>query len=198
MYNILNRNKEIPTGQVTWNKLYNITNNDWKNIYLFPFNITNYPAMQWFQISINHNILVTNKLLYQTRIKNDSLCTFCLSNNETIIHLLWKCDKTHKFIREIARWLGTCNIQCNITEEYFIFGLQREHTFSKIFNFILLYAKYYIYLARCKKQSLTLSVFQKKLKFMYKVHKDIAYSHKKEDEFQKDWSRYQTLINRIT
>ena len=155
MYNILNRNKEIPTGQVTWNKLYNITNNNWKNIYLFPFNITKYPAMQWFQISINHNILVTNKLLYQMRIKNDSLCTFCQSNNETIIHLLWKCDKTHKFIREIARWLGTCNIQCNITEEYFIFGLQREHTFSKIFNFILLYAKYYIYLARCKKQSLT-------------------------------------------
>ena len=77
MYNILNRNKEIPTGQVTWNKLYNITNNDWKNIYLFPFNITKYPAMQWFQISINHNILVTNKLLYQMRIKNDSLCTFC-------------------------------------------------------------------------------------------------------------------------
>ena len=192
MYNILNKNKEIPTGQVTWNKLYNITNNDWKNIYLFPFNTTKYPAMQWFQISINHNILVTNKLLYQMRIKNDSICTFCQSNNETIIHLLWKCDKTQKFIREIARWLGTCNIQCNITEEYFIFGLQREHTFSKIFNFILLYAKYYIYLVRCKKQSLTLSVFQKKLKFMYKVHKDIAYSHKKEDEFQKDWSRYQT------
>ena len=197
-YNILNRNKEIPTGQVTWNKLYTITNNDWKNIYLFPFNITKYPAMQWFQISINHNILVTNKLLYQMRIKNDSLCTFCQSNNETIIHLLLKCDKTQKFTREIARWLGTCNIQCNITEEYFIFGLQREHTFSKIFNFILLYAKYYICLARCKKQSLTLSVFQKKLKFMYKVHKEIAYSHKKEDEFQKDWSRYQTLINRIT
>ena len=69
MYNILNRNKEIPTGKATWNKLYNITNNDWKNIYLFPFNITKYPAMQWFQISINHNILVTNKLLYQMRIK---------------------------------------------------------------------------------------------------------------------------------
>ena len=67
-----------------------------------------------------------------------------------------------------------------------------------MFNFNLLYAKYYIYLARCKKQSLTLSVFQKKLKFMYKVHMDIAYSHKKEDEFQMDWSQYQTLTNEIT
>ena len=131
--------------------------------------------MQWFQISINHNILVTNKLLCEMKIKNDSLYTFCQSNNKTIIHLLWKCDKTQKFIREIARWLGTCNIQCNIAE----FGLQREQTLSKIFNFILLYANYYIYLARCKKQSLTLSVFQKKLKFIYKVHKYIAYSHKK-------------------
>ena len=151
--------------------------------------------MQWFQISIKHNILVTNKLLHQTKIKNDSLCTFCKSNNGTIIHLLWKCNKTLKFIRDTAKWLGTCNIQCNITEEYFIFGLQREQVFNKILNFILLYAIYiYIYI----KQSLILSVFQKKLKFMYTVHLDITYSHKKEDEFQKDWSQYQTLSNGIT
>ena len=34
MYNILDKYKEISTGQVTWNKLYNITKNEMKYIYI--------------------------------------------------------------------------------------------------------------------------------------------------------------------
>ena len=85
----------------------------------------------------------------------------------------------------------------NISEKYFLFGLQEEHKFTKVLNFILLYAKYYIYLARCKKQTLTLNVFQKKLKVMYKVHKGIAFTHEEDDIFQKDWSPFISLINDI-
>ena len=38
------------------------------------------------------------------------------------------------------------NIQCEITEEYFIFGLDRKNIIPKPLNIILLYAKYYIYI----------------------------------------------------
>ena len=44
MYNILNQNKDVPTGKITWNKVHNITDEDWDHINLFPFNITKYPA----------------------------------------------------------------------------------------------------------------------------------------------------------
>ena len=197
MYNILNKTYDIPTEQATWNKIYNIANDEWKRIYIFPFNITRYPALQWFQISINHNILVTNKLLYQMKINNDALCTFCQTSKESIIHLFWKCNKIQQFIRSVVAWLNAFNIQCDISEKYFLFGLQEEHKFTKVLNFILLYAKYYIYLARCKKQTLTLNVFQKKLKVMYKVHKEIAFTHEEDDIFQKDWSPFISLINDI-
>ena len=89
MYNILNQNKDVPTGKITWNKVYNITDEDWDHINLFPFNITKYPALLWFQVTINHNILVTNKVLYQMKMRTDALCTLCQANNETITHLLW-------------------------------------------------------------------------------------------------------------
>ena len=45
MYNILNQNKDVPTGKITWNKVYNITDEDWDHINLFPFNITKYLAL---------------------------------------------------------------------------------------------------------------------------------------------------------
>ena len=33
-------NKDVPTGKIAWNKVYNITDEDWDHINLFPFNIT--------------------------------------------------------------------------------------------------------------------------------------------------------------
>ena len=37
MYDILNQNKDIPTGQLSWNKLYAFTQEDWVQIYKYPF-----------------------------------------------------------------------------------------------------------------------------------------------------------------
>ena len=93
MYNILNKNDEKPTGQKTWNKKFHFKDQEWKKIYIYPFNIIKYPAIQWFQTSINHNILVTNHLLVKMKLTNDSYCYFCHSQDETITHLFWTCEK---------------------------------------------------------------------------------------------------------
>ena len=42
----LTQNKDIPTGQLTWNKLYAFTQEDWVQIYKYPF--TKYLALLWF------------------------------------------------------------------------------------------------------------------------------------------------------
>ena len=68
---------------------------------------------------------------------------------------------TQNFIRELTDWLQCFNIQCSLSEDYFIFGLQKERMASKTFNFIFLYAKYFIYCAHCNKQTLLLSTFKK-------------------------------------
>lgn len=197
MYHILNQNNEVPTGQITWNKTYGFTHEDWTQIYMYPFNITKYPALLWFQVSVNHNILVTNKLLNQMKIRNDSLCTFCKLNNETITHLLWNCELTQRFIKELLDWMKSYGIKYIISEEFFIFGKQTEQMFPTAIKFILLYAKYFIYISRCKQQPLMLSIFKKQLKFMFKVHLYIASNQENFTRFQKEWSQYQILINDI-
>ena len=50
MYNILNKNNEIPTGKHTWNKLYKFQEEEWKQIYIYPLKVTNYSVIRWFQI----------------------------------------------------------------------------------------------------------------------------------------------------
>ena len=88
MYDILNINEDKPTAQQIWNNLYNIQEKDWKKIYMYPMKITEYCTLQWFQICINYNILITKKRLQYMGIKDDALCTFCKTNVETTVHLL--------------------------------------------------------------------------------------------------------------
>lgn len=197
IYDILNKNKEIPTGKISWNKIYNFSQKDWNQIYIFPFTITKYPALLWFQISINHNILVTNKLLYQMKLRNSPLCTFCGLNNETICHLLWQCECTKQFIKELLEWLQSYNINCIVTENFFLFGKQGEHLYPTAVKFIIFYAKYYIYISRCTQRYLFLYSFKKKLKFMHKVHFHIASKNNMLDAFHKEWSQYQILMTDI-
>ena len=99
---------------------------------------------------------------------------------------------TQNFIKSVVAWLSTNDIDCHISEKYSILGWQEEQNYSKVLNFIILYmyAKYYIYLTRCKEQSLSLLVFKYKLKFMFKVHKQIAYTEEKHETCLKEWRQY--------
>ena len=48
MYKVLNENNEPPSGKISWNKKYNLDDNEWKKIYIEPFIITKDSTVQWF------------------------------------------------------------------------------------------------------------------------------------------------------
>ena len=168
-----------------------------EKIYFYPFCTIKYPAIQWFQISINHNILVTNNLLVKMKLKNDSNCCYCHSQDETIIHLLWTCDKIQLFLSDLLQWLRYYDIHCEITKELFIFGLDRKNVISKPLNIILLYAKYYIYITRCNQHILRLDIFKKKFLLLHKALKQISLSNNQLTEFYEDWNLYDSLLSNI-
>ena len=195
MYNELNKNYDEPTSKRRWNEKFNFTDQEWKKIYNYPFNIIKYPAIQWFQTSINHNILVTNNLLFKMKIKKDSSCYYCHSQKETITHLFWTCERIQAFLKELVQWLNNNDIHCDFVEEFFIFGLDRLNIITKPLNIIILYAKYFIYTTRCNERQLVLEVYKKKLYQLFKILKDIALINNELTEFNKDWEPYERLLN---
>ena len=139
---------------------------------------------------------MTNSLLYKMKLKNDPFCYYCHQHEETITHLFWQCDKIQQFLKELIQWLKSNNIKCDISEEYFILGLMKNNI-SEILRFILLYAKYDIYITRCNQQILLLNVYKRKLLLMFKIHMEISISNNKLAEFLDDWRSYQELIDSI-
>ena len=121
MYSELNKNYDEPTSKRRWNEKFNFTDQEWKKIYNYPFSIIKYPAIRWFQTSINHNILVTNNLLFKMKIKSDPSCYYCHSQKETIIHLFLTCERIQAFLKELLQWLYNNDIQCDFVEDFFYF-----------------------------------------------------------------------------
>ena len=95
MYNLLNKTNVEPTGKHKWNRIFFLQDLEWKNIYRLPFYCTQNSKLQWFQYRINHHIVVTNKFLFKIGKSDSQMCTFCDISEESILHLLWECSKTH-------------------------------------------------------------------------------------------------------
>ena len=87
-------------------------------------------------------------------------------------------------LKNLKNWPKPQNIECDINEESFILGINKNKAFPEILSFILLYAKYYIYTTRCKKQNL--------------LHLEISISNDKLNKFMEKWNPYQNLINSIS
>ena len=98
-------------------------------VYMYPMKITKYCTLQWFQICINHNILITNKRLEYMGVKNDPLCTFCKTRVETTVRLLWDCSITKKI-----SWLRSFHIHIELSEKLFLFGLEKEKKYQMPVN----------------------------------------------------------------
>ena len=118
MCKILNDNTDTAAGKLTWNKTFNFSEIDWKNIYSWSFKITSNTSLQWFQTCINHNILPTNKFLHKIKIIDNLLCSFCSKEFEIIRHLLWECEYTQKLCYDFKTWRSENNIFLKTANKY--------------------------------------------------------------------------------
>lgn len=193
IYNILNQNKDTPSGKTKWNQLYHIEEESWEYIFQAPFQITKCTKLRWFQTSINHRILVTNKFLHQIHIIDNSNCTFCGNCEETISHLFWSCSKTQLFLQDLAKRFKEMNIQLNLNEINFILGLYPKTT-SETIQFLMLIAKYYINMCRCTQKPLNFIGYKINVQSLYQSHKEIALNNNDIQNFLKAWNPFQQLI----
>lgn len=193
IYNVLNKNKELPTGKIKWNRIYDLDDESWESIYQAPFQITKCSKLRWFQTSINHNILTTNKFLKTINLIDSPDCTLCGQFEETITHLFWHCSKTRIFLKELETKFQTNNIQLDLREKTFILGLYQTDT-SKVLQFLLLIAKYYIYLCRCKNKPLNFKLYKLNVQSLYKTHKEMAVINNDLEKFLLAWSLFEQIL----
>jgi hypothetical protein len=71
--------------------MFELTENDIKQIDKLPFKATQNCKCQRLQYRIMHFRLTTNTFLYKIKIKQDPLCSFCKKKWKYDIVGMWKC-----------------------------------------------------------------------------------------------------------
>ena len=168
VYNVLINNNENPTCQAKWNNLFQ--NVDWKKIYGLVFRITRDTYIQWFQTRIIHRILATNSLLFKMKIVNDILCTFCLSEEETLVHLFWNCNVVQTLLNCVKNVISTGNEPFTLDCQTFMLGSTCENCDK--YNILYYEIKKYIYLCKRKKINPSFVGLKGSLKLSWNIYKN--------------------------
>ena len=82
-----------PAAQTHFKKNFQNLELGWKNIYNLPRRVMINTNLDIFRYKLILNILCPNKLLYKFEQKVSPLCSFCMEESESRIHLFHSCNK---------------------------------------------------------------------------------------------------------
>ena len=147
----------------------------------------------WFQLRLLHRLLPTNYLLAKMQIKDNNKCTFCKTETETLRHLFWDCRCIQVFWRDFQNYLISKNIVLpgDWNEQTILFGSQKS---DRIFNLLLLKAKYFIFDRKLEDSNPEFNSFINVMKLYYHIEKYNAVKNGNMLRFNKDWNTYKTLF----
>ena len=121
-------------------------------------------------------IIATNEKLFKYKLKISNICDFCNSYIETSKHLFWECGHSQHFWNELSTFLKSKNIEINFSYELISFGFIKHNKTpnAKVKNYILLCAKYFIFLTKCHEKIPMFKRFKNYLYNQIDIEKHIA------------------------
>ena len=162
---------KIPISQDKWSEKLTERINDWKSIYLSPIRSCISTKLRYFQYRIIHRILGVNDYTFRMGLVNSNVCSMCLRSVESILHLFWDCPVIQNFILELKTSILD-NTQ--IDRISFLFG---NKEWDKYFNYVILYAKYFIFTAKLNNHKPSIAVFKNKLEQAYRIEQYVSAKH---------------------
>ena len=147
---------------------------EWDKIYLNTYSSSIDIKLRNFQYKYLFRIIPTNKRLFTQNIANSNLCDFCSTDIETIQHLFWECNQVQIFWNSFHNFVNSTHIRMNLNFRTVSFGFFEETDDINIKNFIIFYAKYFLFLNKCHKTIPRCELFKLYLKKRIETEKEIA------------------------
>lgn len=183
----------VPTAVARWNDLFERLN--WEDIFSRSFKF-NDVKLKWFQVRVIHRLIPTRKFLYDRKIVDDPLCSFCDQEIQTIQHLFWSCDRLKDFWNEFEGLIELCYHShiFHFTEELVLFGCKDNVVTDDVFDFLLVLAKYYIYICYRNNRIPNMVAFLAIVRSRYVDMELLARINGTYHDFTVNWSLYQPLL----
>ena len=190
-----------PTSVLKWKTLhedFDMSEEEWTDVFLRPYICLRETKLQSFQYKIIHRIINCNKKLFDMRIKNSPLCTYC-DQTDDIGHFFFLCKDVYEFWREICTWWNTLDYDGVDFPAYpnvktIIFGSQDVTEGVAVLNFCIMHIKYYIYRQRLFHDNVfRLHEIQNVIVAKLEIEKNICQKENRNHKFDKFEILYENL-----
>ena len=120
---------------------------EWHSLLSSNYLLTNETKLQTFIFKLFHRIIPTEEFLYKVGISNTDICRLCEEQIETLIHYMCTCPVVEQFWQDVRHWIETRmgNI-IPLDLRILVFGNMEKSGE----NYVLLLARYYLYLCKHK------------------------------------------------
>ena len=138
------------------------------------FKCTKSTKLRDFQFRLLHNIVITNCQLFKWKKRDDDLCTFCKKDNESIIHLLLRCEVSKAiwtYVEHKLYLLSKTHIE--FTESEKLLGIE-NNSYADMYNTIFIVIKQYLYASKCLDIKPCNEVILEKIKEVKQIELNVA------------------------
>ena len=184
-YNILIESKyQRPTAEAKYDII--ITEEEWANIYLLPWIVFSDTKSRVFQYKCLHRLISSNDFLYVIGKRENSLCSFCKTQEDSLEHLLYQCDIVQQFwINIVDTLLLPLGIN-NLTNLEILFGIDINDP-PKLANQIIILAKDFILQEKYTETKPRFNSFIAKVESLYLLEEHITTK-------SADWNKIQHVF----
>ena len=183
-----------PRSETYFSHVFNMQISSWDAHYQLPLKITIDTKLRDFQLKILHNILMTNVKLFKMKIPSidNSLCTFCKREEETLIHLFCECVYVKLFWENFCMlWGRKLGLNNSLETWQIVLG---DPALSILSNFLILLGKRFIYIRRCKKENVDFIAYKSFVQVIQKIEYNIANRKSKLNFHLKKWGSFLRLV----
>ena len=149
----------VPSAQKRWIEEGVDFGENWRKIYLMPYQVTKSTKLQSLQFRILNRYFPTKRFLFIRNVVDDPFCDNC-GEVETIHHCFFECSEIRTFWEELTRMLNSrlpLGKRIILTRRKVIFGGMK---FTKVINFIVLLAKQFISRQRAQERTVNIRLFR--------------------------------------
>lgn len=189
-------NAQTPTSYYKWESYYYYANFDWENINKIAYECTSDTYLQSLQFKIIHRYFPCKYNLKMWSLENSNLCDHC-NEIDSLSHYFAECEFLNNFWKYLRTWFRHNFEFCiKFTALDILLGIPNydKNIEISILNFVILFAKYFIY--TCKKYTVPVDFYQflVKLKSRVMVEEFRCKLYNKIMEFETKWSKLLDIL----
>ena len=149
--------------------------------------------LQAFHYRLANRIVATNTFLHRIGVSESSSCSFCKSEEETLIHLVWDCTVTQDYIKTIVTQLrSSFSVSCSFTAKSWIFPCSSKDGF--LITLISTVGKLVIFKAKNNEELPNYHHFVALLRREARNEEFIAIKNNTKDSFLQKWENMSKIV----